>query len=52
MRAREDGGFDIREEIEPARTEDAELEEVNELIDTFLGRNAELRTEYRRYIGK
>jgi len=52
MRAREDGGFDIREEIEPARTEDAELEDVNELIDTFLGREAELRTEYRRYIGK
>lgn len=52
MRAREDGSFDIREEIEPPRTDDAELEDVNGLIDTFLGRDAELRNEYRRYIGR
>jgi hypothetical protein len=52
MRAREGGGFDIREEIEPARTEDAELEDINGMIDTFLGRDADLRTDYRRYISR
>lgn len=52
MRARQEGGFEIREEIEPARTDDAEPDDVNDLIDTFLGRDAALRNEYRRYIGR
>jgi hypothetical protein len=52
MRAREDGGFgfDIREEIAPPLNGAAELENVNDLIDTFLGRDANLRAEYRRFI--
>lgn len=52
VRAREGGGFDIREQIEPARTEDAEPEDVNDLIATFLGRDAALRAEYRRFVGR
>lgn len=52
MRAREGGGFDIREEIEPPRAEDAQPEDVNELIGTFLGTDTELRNEYRRFIGR
>jgi hypothetical protein len=52
MRRRDDGTFDIREEIEPARLDDAEPEDVNEVIDTFLGRDTELRNEYRRWIGR
>jgi hypothetical protein len=52
MRPRPNSGFDIRQEIEPERTEDAEPAAVNELIDTFLGRDAELRAEYRRHIGR
>ena len=52
MRRREDDTFDIREEIEPARTDDASPEAVNDLINTFLGRDVELRNEYRRWIGR
>ena len=52
MRRRDDNAFEIREEIEPARTEDAQPEDVNEMIDTFLGRDTDLRNEYRRWIGR
>jgi hypothetical protein len=52
MRRRDDGGFEIREDIEPTRSEDAEAEDVNDLIDTFLGRDTDLRNEYRRWIGR
>lgn len=52
MRRRDDVTFDIREEIEPVRTDDAEPEDVDDLIDTFLGRDTELRNEYRRWIGR
>jgi len=52
MRRRQDGGYEIREEIEPARTDDAQAEDVNDLINTFLGRDIELRNEYRRWIGR
>jgi hypothetical protein len=52
MRRRDDGGFDIREAIEPARTDDAQPEDVNDLINTFFGRDTELRNEYRRWIGR
>jgi hypothetical protein len=50
MGKRDDGSFDIREEIEPPRTDDAEPEDVNALIDTFLGRDTDRRNEYRRWI--
>jgi hypothetical protein len=50
MRERDEGTFDIREEIEPPRTDDAEPEDVNALIDTFLGSDTELRNEYRRWM--
>lgn len=52
MRARDGGGFDIREEIEPPRTEDAAAEDVNELIGTFLGSDERVRNDYRISIGK
>lgn len=51
MRRRDDNSFEIREEIEPARSDDAQAEDVNEMIDTFLGRDTEVRNEYRRWIG-
>jgi len=52
MRRRDDGGFEIREDIEPTRSDDAQAEDVNDMIDTFLGRDTELRNEYRRWIGR
>lgn len=52
MGRREDDSFEIREEVEPARTDDASPEDVNDLVNTFLGRDAELRNEYRRWIGR
>ncbi len=52
MRRRDDDSFEIREEIKPPLTEDAQPEDVNDLINTFLGREADLRTEYRRWIGR
>jgi hypothetical protein len=52
MRRRDDDSFEMREEIGPARTDDAQPEDVNSLIDTFLGRDLELRNEYRRWIGR
>lgn len=36
MRQREGGSFEIREEIKPPLTEDAQPEDVNDLTDTFL----------------
>lgn len=51
MLRREDKSFEIREEIEPARSDDAQSEDVNEMIDTFLGDDGVLRNEYRRWIG-
>jgi hypothetical protein len=52
MRSREGGGFDIREEIEPVFTftDDAQPEDVNELIGIFLGGDTQLRAEYRLHI--
>lgn len=52
MRRHQDGGYEIRQEVEPPRTDDAQAEDVNGLIDTFLGRDTELRNEYRRWIGR
>jgi hypothetical protein len=49
MRRRENGTYDIREAIEPTRTEDAQPEDVNEIIDMFLGKDIELRNEYRNW---
>jgi hypothetical protein len=51
MRRLEDGSFEIREVIEPARSDDAQPEDVNEMIDTFLGDDGELRNTYKRWIG-
>jgi len=50
MRRRDDNTYDIREQIEPARTDDAQPADVNEIINTFLGRDTELRNEYRHWI--
>lgn len=52
MRRRDEGSFDIREVDPPLRTDDAQPEDVNNLIDMFLGRDTELRNEYRRWIGR
>ena len=52
MRRRDQGDFEIREELEPARSDDAQHEDINDMIDTFLGRDHELRNEYRRWIGR
>lgn len=52
MRRRDDDSFDIREDIKPPSTHDAQPENVNDLINTFLGRDIELRNEYRRWIGR
>lgn len=52
MRRRDDGSFDIREGIEPVRADDPQPEDVNEMISTFVGRDNDLRNEYRRWIGR
>jgi hypothetical protein len=52
MRRRDDNALEIREEIEPTRPENAQPEDVNEMIDTFLGRDLDLRNEFGRWIGR
>lgn len=52
MRRRDDGGFDVREIIEPSLTHESGAENVNDLLGYFLGEDVGLRAEYRRAIGR